>query len=122
MVDFGSRPGWTGRYGSTQLGDQEAQPHLVSLNIEGRPYVLRTTLDRDYVRQLAEFVSQRIEKVRKDSRPLGNQDGAVFVAMGLADEIFRIRAWQKNKSQELDRASIQLITLFDAFIRRTRKP
>lgn len=67
----------------------------VSVQIEGRNYVVITTEDKAYVRAVAEEVTQSIRKAAQSSKNLDTRDCAVLAALDFCDD--RYKAEKKNK-------------------------
>ena len=64
-------------------------PKPVSVEIFGQGYPIRSTLDAEYVRRLAEYVDGKI-RAAGDSAPSGDPVRlAVLAALNIADELFR---------------------------------
>ena len=67
----------------------------VSVQIEGRNYVVITTDDEKYVRSVAKEVTDRIRKAAQTAHNLDTCDCAIYAAMDLCDD--RNKAVRKNK-------------------------
>lgn len=65
--------------------------HVITVDIHGQRYAIRSSLDKDYVLRLATFVEQKISAAA-DSAPGGDSVRlAVLAALNVADELFRMR-------------------------------
>ncbi len=67
----------------------------VSVQIEGRNYVVITTEDRTYVHGVADEVTDRIRNAAQTGRNLDTRDCAVLAALDFCDD--RNKAERKNK-------------------------
>ncbi len=67
----------------------------VSVQIEGRNYVVITTEDKAYVRKVAEEVTRCIRKAAQAGKNLDTRDCAVLAALDFCDD--RYKAEKKNK-------------------------
>lgn len=67
----------------------------VSVQIEGRSYVVITTEDKAYVREVAEEVTESIRRAAQTGRNLDTRDCAVLAALDFCDD--RHKAERKNK-------------------------
>jgi cell division protein ZapA len=66
-----------------------SDPKAVSVEIFGQRYPIRSALDPEYVRRLAEYVDGKI-RAAGDSAPSGDPVRlAVLAALNIADELFR---------------------------------
>lgn len=77
------------------IGGVEMVKKRVSVQIEGRSYVLVTTDDEKYVESVAEEITKRIRKAAQSSKHLDTRDCAVLAALDLCDD--RNKAQKKNK-------------------------
>jgi cell division protein ZapA len=64
---------------------------VITVEIAGQRYPIRSTLDERYVTELAAYVDQKM-RAASDSAPASDMLGlAVLVALNIADEFFRER-------------------------------
>jgi cell division protein ZapA len=79
---------------------------VVTVEIHGQRYPIRSSLDPDYVLRLAAYVDQKINAAA-ESTPTGDSLRlAVLAALNIADEMFRMRErTQAIDSQIAERAS-----------------
>jgi cell division protein ZapA len=68
------------------------QPRIIPINLQGQQYPIRTSLDPEYVLQLASFVDEKMRAVG-EATPSGGDSLrlAVLAALNIADELFRCR-------------------------------
>ncbi len=64
---------------------------VVSVDINGQRYPLRTHLDPEYVGRLAAFVDERIRLAAQETLSADMVKVAVLAALNIADEYFRCR-------------------------------
>jgi cell division protein ZapA len=90
-----------------------ASDQVVSVEICGQHYPIRTTLDSEYVAQIAAYVDERIRAVG-DATPNGDPVRlAVLAALNLADELFRCREASRARSGEIAERAHELEELLD---------
>ena len=79
---------------------------VISVEIHGQRYPIRSSLEHDYVLRLAAYVDQKIGAAA-ESTPSGDSLRlTVLAALNIADELFRIReATRARDSQIAERAS-----------------
>ena len=82
----------------------------VSVQIEGRNYVVITTEDRAYVHGVADEVTDRIRNAAQTGRNLDTRDCAVLAALDFCDD--RNKAERKNK-EVVDKADQRLLEQID---------
>jgi cell division protein ZapA len=86
---------------------------IVSVEIAGQRYPIRSNLDASYVAELAAYVDQKM-RAAADAVPASDMLGlAVLVAMNIADECFRARQQQSSTSGELNERALRLERLVD---------
>jgi cell division protein ZapA (FtsZ GTPase activity inhibitor) len=91
---------------------------VVTVEIAGQRYPIRSSLDERYVTELAAYVDQ---KMRAAVRAVPESDMlglAILVALNLADDVFR----QSSSSGELHERTLQLERLVDAVLAQTLPP
>ena len=64
---------------------------LVTVEISGQRYPIRTTLDAAYVSELAAYVQRKMELAARESPAGDTLKIAVLAALNIADECFRAR-------------------------------
>lgn len=92
------------------------ESRVVSVEIGGQRYPIRSALDTTYVTQLAAYVDEKMRLAARESNGGDTLKVAVLAALNVADELFRARAaegsrhdhWQ-HKAEELERLVDQLI-------------
>jgi cell division protein ZapA len=85
---------------------------VVSVEIAGHRYAIRSDLDPEYVASLAAYVSDRIAAVSRDT----SSDSvriAVLAALNIADEYFRCRDRRSNDAGRLRERAEGLERLVD---------
>jgi cell division protein ZapA len=78
---------------------------VISVEIQGQRYPIRSGLDADYVARLAAYVDDKM-RATADVTPTGDTVRlAVLAALNIADELFRCRDTTRERDGELaDRA------------------
>lgn len=86
---------------------------IVSVEIHGQRYPIRSTLDQEYVSRLASYVNEKM-RVAADSTPTGDSLRlAVLAALNVADELFRCRDGARAGNGELAERAGELERLLD---------
>ena len=87
--------------------------HVISVEIHGQRYPIRSTLEQDYVTRLAAYVDEKM-RAAADSSPSGDSLRlAVLVALNVADELFRCRDATRARSGEIAERAGELERLLD---------
>lgn len=79
------------------------QPRLVTVEINGQRYPIRSHLEPAYVAQLAAFVEEKMQLAARESPAGDTLKIAVLAALNIADECFRAR--EEGSAQQTDLAS-----------------
>jgi cell division protein ZapA len=64
---------------------------IVTVDIHGQPYAIRSSLDAAYVAELAAYVDEKMRRAMEESPTGDTLRVAVLAAINIADEYFRIR-------------------------------
>jgi cell division protein ZapA len=86
---------------------------VISVEINGQRYPIRSTLDKEYVARLASYVDEKM-RAAADASP--TSDGlrlAVLAALNVADELFRCRDGAVARNGELAERAGELERLVD---------
>src|SRR5262245_25477498 len=88
---------------------------VITVEIAGHRYPIRSTLDERYITELAAYVDQKM-RAASDSAPASDMLGlAVLVALNIADEFFRERDRdvQPPHAGELHERAVRLERIVD---------
>jgi len=86
---------------------------VVTVEIAGQRYPIRSGLEPAYVIELAAYVDQKM-RVATESAPASDMMGlAMLVALNLADEYFRARQQSSSAHGELNERALRLEQIVD---------
>jgi cell division protein ZapA len=86
---------------------------VIPVTIQGQQYPIRTSLEPEYVQQLATFVDEKM-RAAAESTPSGDSLRlAVLAALNIADELFRCRTATDARNGELAERTEELERLLD---------
>ena len=90
-----------------------ADEEVVSVEIRGQRYPIRSALEPAYVARLASYVDDKM-RAAADSAPTGDMLRlAVLAALNVADELFRCRDTTRQKDGQLAERAGELERLVD---------
>ena len=69
-----------------------SEPKVVTVEVHGQKYPIRTELDQRYVEELAEFVESRMALAARSSPSSDVVGLAILAALNITDEYFRARS------------------------------
>jgi cell division protein ZapA len=86
---------------------------VITVEIHGQRYPIRSSLDQEYVLRLAAYVDQKIGAAA-ESTPSGDSLRlAVLAALNIADELFRIREATRARDTQIAERASELEQLVD---------
>jgi cell division protein ZapA len=86
---------------------------VISVDIQGQRYPIRSELDPEYVNRLASYVDDKM-RAASDLTPTGDTLRlAVLAALNIADELFRCRDANRARDGELADRAGELERLLD---------
>ena len=89
---------------------------VLSVEIHGQRYPIRSTLDPAYVARLATYVDEKM-RAAADSTPTGDALRlAVLAALNVADELFRCRDASRARTGELAERAGELEKILDRML------
>jgi cell division protein ZapA len=95
---------------------------VITVEIAGQRYPIRSALDERYVAELAAYVDQKM-RAAEQSAPESDILGlAVLVALNIADEYFRARDQQSSVQGDFRERAMRLERIVDAVLAEGRTP
>jgi cell division protein ZapA len=91
-----------------------SEPHVVSVEIRGQRYPIRSTLDVQYVHELASYVDDKMRAAAESTPSSDSVRLAVLAALNIADELFRCQDAQQAGRGALAQRTEALERLVDA--------
>jgi cell division protein ZapA len=96
----------------------EPKISVVTVDIAGQRYPIRSGLEPAYVVELAAYVDKKM-RAAAETAPASDTLGlAVLVALNLADEYFRARQTESTSQGELHERALRLEQLVDEVLSR----
>ncbi len=95
------------------VGQVNGDGRVVPVEIYGRRYPVRSSLEQEYVARLAAYVDDRM-RAASDSTPSGDAlRFAVLAALNIADELFRARDANASRDGRIAERAEELERLLD---------
>ena len=86
---------------------------VVTVEIAGQRYPIRSGLDERYITELAAYVDQKM-RAAMNAAPESDMLGlAILVALNIADDFYRARLQQSHGNVELNERALQLEQFVD---------
>ena len=86
---------------------------VISVEIHGQRYPIRSGLDEEYVARLAQYVDDKMRAAAESTRSNDSLRLAVLTALNVADELFRCRDGTRARNGELAERAGELERLLD---------
>ena len=90
-----------------------AVPQVVTVEVHGQKYPIKTELDPRYVEELAQFVEARMALASRSSPSSDAVGLAILAALNITDEYFRARSALTNSSGTLSARAEALEKIVD---------
>lgn len=84
----------------------------VTVVIRGTELIFRTD-DPEYIKELAEFVAERIAKIAQEDNVAEPTTAITLAAFNIADELFTLRKEQSETSEEVSRRLDAMLKMAD---------
>lgn len=79
-----------------------ATTRSVEVQILGQNYSVRTEQDAEYVKELASYVDGKLKEIYTVAPNVNHVKAAIMTALGIADELFKIRMEQEHIDKLID--------------------
>jgi cell division protein ZapA len=90
-----------------------SEARVITVEIAGQRYPIRSTLEASYVTELAAYVDRKM-RTASDAAPASDVVGlAILVALNVADELFRARQERSTEGGRLNDRALRLERLVD---------
>ena len=91
---------------------------MVTVDIAGQRYPIRSGLDAAYVVELAAYVDKKMRAAAETAPATDTLGLAVLVALNLADEYFRARQNESSSQGQINERALRLEQLVDEALSR----
>jgi cell division protein ZapA len=88
----------------------------VKVNILGSEYALKSDADPRYIKEIAEFVDQKMRKLSDGTNIKSQLKIAVLTAVNIGDELFRLKTKYEKLIKEIELTSGEITENLDNFI------
>jgi cell division protein ZapA len=95
---------------------------VVTVEIAGQRYPIRSSLDERYIAELAAYVDLKMRAAVTAAPESDTLGLAILVALNIADDLFRARRQQSSVRGELNERALHLEQLVDAVLAQMTIP
>jgi cell division protein ZapA len=86
----------------------------IKVQIFGMDYSLKSDKDPEYIKQVAEFVDEKIQKLSTNTNVKSQTKIAVLVALNIADELFQLKKHYENSLKVFENIELNSKELCDS--------
>jgi cell division protein ZapA len=91
---------------------------VISVEIQGARYAIRSDLDEQYIVRLASYVDAKMQRAGNEVPTGESMKVAILAALNIADELFRIRETSPPDHSELIRRAGEIERIVDQALDR----
>jgi len=99
--------------------DLEASP-TIKVEIYDQAYTVRSDGDPEYLKQLAEYVDQRMREISSGTLTVDSRKVAILAALYIADELHQLRRQHEQADEQLATRSSECSELLDRLLKSPR--
>jgi cell division protein ZapA len=85
----------------------------VTVSVAGQNLALRTDAKARYIKELAEYVTGKVEEARAKGRTVTTQSLALLAAMNIADELHQLRKSQEELKRQVRERTERILRYLD---------
>lgn len=97
----------------------EASP-TIKVEIYDQAYTVRSDGDPEYLKQLAEYVDQRMREISSGTLTVDSRKVAILAALYIADELHQLRKSHEQADDQLASRSAECSELLDRLLKSPR--
>ena len=99
--------------------DLEASP-TIKVEIYDQAYTVRSDGDPEYLKQLAEYVDQRMREISSGTLTVDSRKVAILAALYVADELHQLRKAHEQADEQLATRSVECSEMLDRLLKAPR--
>ena len=99
--------------------DWEASP-TIKVEIYDQAYTVRSDGDPEYLKQLAEYVDQRMREISSGTLTVDSRKVAILAALYIADELHQLRKSHEQADEQLATRSVECSEMLDRLLKAPR--
>src|SRR5256885_11571883 len=102
-------------------GTGDAAPsETIKVEIYDQAYTVRSDGDPDYLKELAEYVDQRMREISSGTLTVDSRKVAILAALYIADELHQLRKHQDQADEQLAMRSSECSEILDRLLKAPR--
>lgn len=105
--------------GFNRNSDAAASP-TIKVEIYDQAYTVRSDGDPEYLKQLAEYVDERMREISSGTLTVDSRKVAILAALYIADELHRLRKVHEQADDQLATRSAECSEMLDRLLKAPR--
>ncbi len=85
----------------------------VEVEILGQTYSIKTEEDAAYIKKLAQYVDEKLREIYNAAPNVNHVRASIMVALGIADELFKLRREQEDVDKMIEEKTRMLSNLLE---------
>src|SRR6185436_3180633 len=106
-------------FGFDRNNDATASP-TIKVEIYDQAYTVRSDGDPEYLKQLAEYVDQRMREISSGTLTVDSRKVAILAALYIADELHQLRKIHEQADEQLATRSAECSEMLDRLLKVPR--
>ena len=99
-----------------------ADSPTIKVEIYDQAYTVRSDGDPAYLKQLAEYVDQRMREISSGTLTVDSRKVAILAALYIADELHQLRKAHEQADERLATRSVECAEMLDRLLKVPRAP
>ena len=92
----------------------------IKVEIYDQAYTVRSDGDPEYLKQLAEYVDQRMREISSGTLTVDSRKVAILAALYIADELHQLRKMTEQVDEQLATRSLECSEMLDRLLKPAR--
>jgi len=97
-----------------------AESPTIKVEIYDQAYTVRSDGDPEYLKQLAEYVDQRMREISSGTLTVDSRKVAILAALYIADELHQLRKAHEQADDQLATRSVECSEMLDRLLKVPR--
>jgi cell division protein ZapA len=85
----------------------------IEIYILGQKYTIKGDASEEYIRQLANYVTEKIKEVSDTAPTITPLKATILAAVNIADELHRLKSEQEDVARSIEEKTVALTRLFE---------
>src|SRR5216110_2022624 len=107
--------------GFDKSAEAAASP-TIKVEIYDQAYTVRSDGDPNYLKQLAEYVDERMREISSGTLTVDSRKVAILAALYIADELHQLRKSHEQADDQLATRSVECSEMLDRLLKVPRSP